>query len=712
MPPKALSLKKAQQKGPPKNQKPITQFFKTSTSADSQKPKPSADINIRNHHAMPSSKRKASSPIMIDEIDLDETVTVATRQLNTPKKIKTEVCNSSSLIKVAGLRTPNKENGVKMVLSPTKELERLHETSQSKRSPKRVYIKSPRKNKQELLPNQVNDEVSRSCCPLTPVDNIQETQNHVQTEEYEQKSCSLQALLSPSKSGSTVKVLDFGQDAVDLFGEQLDTTLSPGDKVSVVATRDAASQYCVGNSSGLLVLRPDHLISSTSVVAGVFCKRKAVLQERWKGIDSANTAALTSNITSVARLRREADVIVKESVQMLYSAGLSEEETRQSMQPTPKGKETWSGHVDEVLDIEENLSTVPEKKTSVRTLRVLVFFVQGHQISLERVDLREVSCGYPERRDLIILRNQLVQYLAQGPEDVDPESIEDIEDASVLLQQRLPEPVNHHNACAKCPYLTICSLHLWHTDGPSVSANHPLSKLRDEAMGHLTAKHIEYFLHWTALLKMEERGQMKPASGPQEGEFSIVSVQNRPWIAAGVSYATTVQNLTNLGVLMEDSERAERLRRLIIDKSAPEFEKKLPRDVGRLGTKLMRCLNIEQQRAVLKAVTAKDYALLQGLPGTGTKLPRDVGRLGTKLMRCLNIEQERAVLKAVTAKDYALLQGLPGTGTKLPRDVARLGTKLMRCLNIKQQRAVPKAVTAKDYALLQGLPGTGTATGF
>lgn len=58
--------------------------------------------------------------------------------------------------------------------------------------------------------------------------------------------------------------------------------------------------------------------------------------------------------------------------------------------------------------------------------------------------------------------------------------------------------------------------------------------------------------------------------------------------------------------------------RLIIDKDEPQFELKLHKDVGRLGAKLMKKLNIEQQRAVLKALTAKDYMLLQGLPGTGT----------------------------------------------------------------------------------------------
>lgn len=43
-----------------------------------------------------------------------------------------------------------------------------------------------------------------------------------------------------------------------------------------------------------------------------------------------------------------------------------------------------------------------------------------------------------------------------------------------------------------------------HTDGPKVSESHPLSKLRDVALGHLTTSHIKYFFDWTAFLKMEE----------------------------------------------------------------------------------------------------------------------------------------------------------------------------------------------------------------
>lgn len=42
--------------------------------------------------------------------------------------------------------------------------------------------------------------------------------------------------------------------------------------------------------------------------------------------------ALTQNISSLARLRQETDLIVKQSVQRLYDAGLSEEEAKSNIQ--------------------------------------------------------------------------------------------------------------------------------------------------------------------------------------------------------------------------------------------------------------------------------------------------------------------------------------------------------------------------------------------
>ncbi|VVC99753.1 unnamed protein product [Leptidea sinapis] len=389
-----------------------------------------------------------------------------------------------------------------------------------------------------------------------------------------------------------------------------------------------------------------------------------------------------------------------------------------SLKPSQKAK--WNGHIDKVLDIEENICcpklglkgkidatlqvTIHEKGGKSSEVVALELksgrasgsaehrgqlILYGMMMSLQRnedpsmasqrglllylkdqIDLREVKCGYPERRDLVMLRNELVQHLAAGPRDTNSEELVDIEDSSKLIQQTLPEPVHHEGACSKCPYLTICSIHLWHTNDVTVSQSHPLAKLRELALGHVTSQHIDYFLHWTSLIKLEERRNMSASKrgtcaanlkiksvvplgdryshiferpsvdlceyslkSPQAGEFSIVSLDERPWIAAGVissadhkeihillestryhidtyeSYATSVQNLTNLG-------------------EAPSFTEKLPREVGRLGSKLMRSLNIEQQRAVLRALAANDYALLQGLPGTG-RADTNVGRSQT-----------------------------------------------------------------------------------
>nr|XP_013189652.1 unnamed protein product [Amyelois transitella] len=857
---KTLSLKKTQSQSSNQSQKQksITHFF---TKNNCQSTNKETTISQDAQTSRLTTKRKANSPVQVDThelINVPNKVTVKYEQTGEQvfKKIK-----ANSPCKIT-CKSPQKQNnnenkGVNQAKSILKTYTTDTENKRLPLSPKKLENDNCTKNKVTNHINGNHEMVTESI--FTPKKQIIVSEdfgvNGKRSSKTPERS-SLEAFcksphvrklltpekfshieVSPSKSGSTIKSLEFcEQDVGDMFGEEwdvgemedtqedldltiiqrcevlsvkrhvnrldirlknsnnnrgtcfvegiwLDAPLSPGEIVSVLACRNSSNQFYVGNTSGLLVLRPDHLISSTSVVSGVFCKRKAILQEQWKGIDCANTAmtvgilihelvqkALTQQIMDEKQLSYEADLIIKESLQRLYDAGITEEEARSNIQiyitplsefminyvgvspPTvvrqQPQKDKWNGHIDKILDIEENLCcpqlglkgkidatlqvTIHDRKGREKAIVPLELksgkasvsaehrgqvVLYGMMLSLqrdedpatslqrglllylkERVELREVSCGYPERRDLIMLRNQLVQHLSTTLTDGDTEQIGDIEEASSLLQQKLPDPIHHENACSKCPYLTLCSLHLWHCDGPTVSEAHPLSKLRDIALGHLSLDHIKYFKQWTALLRIEEGAQHSTAplhslwtdspekrskrgscapnltlksvvgsedrylhifqrseehtdrKGPQEGEFSIVSLDKRPWIAAGVvtvsnekemhillerdvsrrmdkstkfhidtyeSYATVVNNLTNLGVLMEDSDRALTLRKLIIDKDEPKFDKKLPRDVGRLGTKLMRSLNIQQQRAVLRALAAQNYALLQGLPGTG-----------------------------------------------------------------------------------------------
>lgn len=61
-----------------------------------------------------------------------------------------------------------------------------------------------------------------------------------------------------------------------------------GDIVSIIAAWNSKSQcYCITNLNGFVVIRPDLLVSGTTVVSGLFCMRKAILADRFKGIESA-----------------------------------------------------------------------------------------------------------------------------------------------------------------------------------------------------------------------------------------------------------------------------------------------------------------------------------------------------------------------------------------------------------------------------------------
>lgn len=60
-----------------------------------------------------------------------------------------------------------------------------------------------------------------------------------------------------------------------------------GDIVSIMAVwNEKIQSYCVNSTDGLVVVRPDFLVSGTTVVGGLFCMRKAVLQDRFKGIEA------------------------------------------------------------------------------------------------------------------------------------------------------------------------------------------------------------------------------------------------------------------------------------------------------------------------------------------------------------------------------------------------------------------------------------------
>ncbi|CAG2246333.1 DNA2 [Mytilus edulis] len=74
-----------------------------------------------------------------------------------------------------------------------------------------------------------------------------------------------------------------------------DTHVSENDIVNIVGSFDGDT-YHITDNNGLIVVNPDLLLSGTTVVSSVFCMRKGVLSEKFKGCDKGNQQMLYGSI--------------------------------------------------------------------------------------------------------------------------------------------------------------------------------------------------------------------------------------------------------------------------------------------------------------------------------------------------------------------------------------------------------------------------------
>ena len=76
----------------------------------------------------------------------------------------------------------------------------------------------------------------------------------------------------------------------------IDSPCSPGSFVHVIGDFDRFGQCIIDNTQNLLILHPDHLISSTVVGDSFTCTRKAVLQDRVKATSDANQGTIYGHL--------------------------------------------------------------------------------------------------------------------------------------------------------------------------------------------------------------------------------------------------------------------------------------------------------------------------------------------------------------------------------------------------------------------------------
>lgn len=169
---------------------------------------------------------------------------------------------------------------------------------------------------------------------------------------------------------------------------RINTDVSVNDIISVKAEWNEKSNcFCITDQSGYIVTCPDYLVSGTSVVGSLFCRRKGALAERFTGIDCNNKIMAIGSIVhelfqiTLRRRLTKFDEIMSiceemlQSHQMMYTmyeTTMSPNEVRAEMKKFVQKivefigryvtqeekkfeKNNFTGTIDEIDDIEENI---------------------------------------------------------------------------------------------------------------------------------------------------------------------------------------------------------------------------------------------------------------------------------------------------------------------------------------------------------------------
>ncbi|KAJ6643748.1 DNA replication ATP-dependent helicase/nuclease DNA2 [Pseudolycoriella hygida] len=173
-----------------------------------------------------------------------------------------------------------------------------------------------------------------------------------------------------------------------LQGAWINSNVDINDIVSLIAEWSEKNRcFCVNDQSGFIVTSPDYLVSGTSVVGSLFCRRKGVLAERFSGIDCNNKIMAIGSIvheifqiTLKRQLSKLDDVMSiceemlrsHQMVYMLYETQMSVDEVRAEMKKFAHRivefvaryvtqmektfeKSSFNGTIDRIDDIEENI---------------------------------------------------------------------------------------------------------------------------------------------------------------------------------------------------------------------------------------------------------------------------------------------------------------------------------------------------------------------
>ena len=122
----------------------------------------------------------------------------------------------------------------------------------------------------------------------------------------------------------------------------------------------------------------------------------------------------------------------------------------------------------------------------------------------------------------------------------------------------------------------------------------------------------EFNQAFAGIMEVKEDGDDRSTSAPSHSQESLVYRLDKDEFSNGMALIRS--NLVKL--MQRDLFGVQALRRLIVEGVAPTFRPPPPLTVLR-GPASQSDLNVDQKAAIEKVMSAKDYALVLGMPGTG-----------------------------------------------------------------------------------------------
>ncbi|XP_067015687.2 DNA replication ATP-dependent helicase/nuclease DNA2 [Anabrus simplex] len=552
--------------------------------------------------------------------------------------------------------------------------------------------------------------------------------------------------------------------------------IEAGSIVSVLARR-VGDLWTVDNEEGFLILYPDMLVSGTAVVGSLYCQRRGVLSDWFRGMDAGNKSMVTGSLIHELlqevlkskmydpreiRLLIERMVKAPHVVRDLYAISMSTAEARDELLSVIPSivdfirvylrsdrrfakPPNWQGKICSIVSVEENYwisqlglkgkvdisVEVQELGSSKRKMmplelktgratnsiehrgQVILYTLMavetcpgvdaGLLLYLRENSITKIQVGRNEKRDIMCRRNELAEYLTISP--TLPAN------GAAFDPPRLPEPINNSRACSKCPYLDLCSAFLERSGMDHLSSGHAMRQLVPEATSHLTAKHVDYLMLWTALVQLEEAERRAksslqdlwcktPAQREARGKCLAGLVLEPPVMTVGPGCCVhTFQRTISAGdlrlsgladgemVLVSTDKRVCLAMGTILDVGDETLTVDFPRDLsetnpgevfhidayesqGQMSTTLT-CLGALFENSK-KMAKLRSLIIDREIPMFDKTRPQVLGQ-GHSFLATLNLSQQQAVLQALAARDYLLVKGRPGAGkTSLVAALVRL----------------------------------------